>query len=144
MNISKNTKVYWVLCCFALVLTILLAEKASAGPDDDAMMGRPTFGENGKIFVVEFSPEGRRIDINLTGNPVATIDPDSVTVLGKVYPNSGKSHELNLVWLDNHYQIRDQLRPSDHIDIKVKDRRTEKVETFHFNNPHPKTDGDDE
>lgn len=142
MNTPRRFKGYWILSCFALVLIVLLAEHVSAGPDDDAMMGRPTFGENGQIFVVQFSPEGRRIDINLTGNPVATIDPNDITVLGHVFPFSGKSRELNLVWFDNHYQIRDQLGPSDHIDIEVKDRKTKKVETFHFNDPHPKSDGD--
>lgn len=143
MNTDRkfNGHFYWALSCVALVLIVTLAEQVNAGPDDDAMMGRPTFGQSGQIFVVRFSPESQRIDINFTGNQVATIDPDDITVLGHVFPFSGKPRELNVIWFDNHYQIQDRVGPSDHVDIEVKDRKSSKSERFHFNGPHPDLDG---
>jgi hypothetical protein len=137
----ESTKIkfrYYGLVVIAIVLVFQFGNFAHAGPDDDAMMGRPTYEKNGQLFVVQFSPGNKRVDIKFAGDPMASVSKKDITVLGHVFSFSGESRDVSVDWVDNHFQIRDSLEPTAHLDLEIRDRKTFKSETFHFNGDHPK------
>ena len=117
-----------------LVILIWGLRLAFAGPDDDEKMGRPTFEKNGQFFTVQLSPEAKRIDVKVAGNPVAAVEPNDYRVFGRVHPRTGPQRALTLSKHEDHFHFQDQLRPEDQIEIQIQSGKGLKSETFLFDN----------
>lgn len=108
---------------------LVSAQKAAAGPEeDDAMRGRPTFQQSGQLFTIQFTPGSRSIEVKLAGDSVASVDPDQITLFGKAYPREGKPRDLTIVPGEGHYQIVDEVAPSEAIELKIKEKKSQKTE----------------
>src|ERR1035437_729989 len=81
---------------FAIAVSFAWSPRvAHADPEQDAiLMGRPLLRQNGKLFVIQFAPKARRVDILTAGKSVATLDPSSVKIFGRVFPIGGSPHDL--------------------------------------------------
>lgn len=128
----------WIRILIALLfvgIAMLLTGKLEAADseDDAARMSRPLLKQNGQLFVVQFAPGSRRLDVFAAGKSVATLDPSQITVFGRVYPLKGQPRELKIVWEDGHYQVAEPVENSTPIEVEVARKvDDQKRETFRF------------
>jgi hypothetical protein len=108
----------------------LTVVKVAADVEDDERMGRATFGQSGQLFSIKFIPGDRRLQVQLVGGNVATLDPDRIILLGRVYPRNGPPYDLNFMWTGTHFLILNNIDAEDRLEIKVLDRPTKKTEVF--------------
>src|SRR5438045_3154446 len=111
-----------------LVILISLAHVHAQTFEDDP--SRPVLGKTGQIFALKFIPGSKRLEIALVGSPTVTLDPDRLTVLGKVYPTKGQPKTLAVRAADHHFEILDNIDNSSAVEFEVKDRLTKKTETL--------------
>ncbi len=95
--------------------------------DDPA---RPVLGKTGQVFTLTFTPQNRRLEVALVGKPAVTLDPQQLTVLGKVYPSKGAPTTLRIQAASDHFEVLDRIDPSSSVEFEVKDQVTKKSETL--------------
>ena len=119
---------------FAIAVSFAWSPRvAHADPEQDAiLMGRPLLRQNGKLFVIQFAPKARRVDILTAGKSVATLDPSSVKIFGRVFPIGGSPHDLKMTWSEGHFNISEPIDASVPVEFEVSDKVTAKTETFRF------------
>jgi hypothetical protein len=100
---------------------------AQAVSDDPA---RPVLGKTGEVFSLKITPGSRRLDITLAGTPAATLDPEKLSVFGKIYPLKGESKTLRIEARNGYFEILDKIEDKATIEIEVKDKSTSKTETL--------------
>ncbi len=117
--------ILFVSACFLPITKV-----AAIGPEDDDMIrGRPTFQQSGQLFTVQFTPEDRSLSVKFAGDRLATVDPEKISLFGKVYPRKGKPRDLTIVLNQGSYQISDErYAPTDEVELKIKDKKTNKTE----------------
>lgn len=102
-----------------------------------SLMSRPFLTQNGQLFVIQFTPKSRRVDVLAAGKSIATLDPSSVRVFGRVYPRGGNPRDLSITWSSGFFKISDPIEDSTPIELEVSDRATSKSETFRFDKYSP-------
>ena len=108
------------------------AQKISGDP------ARPVLGKTGEVFALKITPQSRRLDITLAGTPAVTLDPERLTVFGRVYPAKGEAKKLRIEARGGHFEILDKIDPKSTIEIDVRDTTSNKSETLRFKqNPRP-------
>ena len=110
-----------ILCCTSWL--VLNAQET----DDPA---RPVLGKTGQVFSVKLTPQNRRLEVALAGKPAVTLDPQRLTVFGKVYPSKGEPTALRIQAAADHFEVLDKIDPSSSVELEVKDRVTKKSETL--------------
>ncbi len=132
----RHVKVYNLLLAILLFVTILfLVIRGLSNPieDEAQLRGRPTYRQSGQLFVVEFIPGDRRINVLTAGKPVASLDAERVVILGKVIPKRAKARNLKIEWQNNYFEIVEPIVPESEIEIKVSEKlQPQNSETFRF------------
>lgn len=119
-------------------VAFLFLHSAAADPEQDArLMSRPLLTQNGQLFVIQFTPKARRVDVLTAGKSVATLDPSSIKIFGRVYPIDGSPRDLKIEWKSGHFQIAEPIEANVPIELEVSDKATAKSETFRFDKSSP-------
>lgn len=111
----------------SILLFQIAALNAQEISDDPA---RPSLGKTGEVFSLKITPQSRRLDIAFAGTPAVTLDPERLTVLGRVYPAEGQSKQLRIEARSGYFEILDKIDAKSTIEIEVKDSATNKSETL--------------
>ncbi|MGE4130758.1 MAG: hypothetical protein AB7F86_03925 [Bdellovibrionales bacterium] len=111
----------------ALIALAACTTLAQTAPEDPA---RPTLGQTGKIFTVKYTPGARKIEIGLVGKPAVVMDPNKITVMGRVFSSNSKSTDLKVKPAGGHWEILNPIEESDTLELKVEDKTNKKTETL--------------
>lgn len=112
---------------FAWLISASFQLSAQQMTDDP---GRPTVGQAGQIFTIKWTPKSKKLEVAMVGTPAASIDPEKIVVLGRVFPAKGQPKKLDLRPVDGHFLVLDQIEPDATLEIEVKDPKSKKSETI--------------
>ena len=136
---TRDDKAVWILAILASLVLILWAHVSIGQTVDDLLLdNQPSITQAGQLFVIQFSPRGRQLDVKFAGEPAISIDPSKVIVFGRVYPAKGQAHDFKIAWMDGHFQIAEPIDLAKKIEFTINDIRTKKTETFQIDNLGPK------
>jgi hypothetical protein len=112
-----------------LIVQILIhfSSYAQTLTDDPA---RPVLGKTGEIFTLKLTPYSRRLEITLVGTPAVTLDPERLTVFGRVVSNDGPPKTLRIQAAGGHFEILDKIEPNSSLEFDIKDKTSKKSETL--------------
>jgi hypothetical protein len=125
-------------CVLAVALGLLLLPRGASGEPDDLDPARPQLGNQGEIFVLQFSPGNRRLTVDLAGKPAAILDLADIEVSGRALFESGEEKALRLKSVDRYFEILDPpIHVPAQLEFTVKDHRRKKTQTVRFKTKPP-------
>ncbi len=91
---------------------------------------RPTIGAAGQIFTVKITPKIRRIEVSFVESPLVTLDPEQLTIRGKIIPLQGKSRNLKLATRGKHVELLEPLTSGSRLELQIEEKGSKKSETL--------------
>jgi hypothetical protein len=92
---------------------------------------RPTMGSTGQLFTITITPKSRKLEISLAGKSAASLDPEKLIVLGKVFPVKGEPKALRIQTSEGHFELMDPIAPDSSLEFDVTDKASKKSEKLH-------------
>ena len=111
----------------------LFAQKSS----EDEILGRPTFGNSGKLLSVQYDSNQKQVLLDVAGKTASRFDLKSknVEVLGYLLNGSEPPKPVTLVQVGSAYRVNEPVEKGSTIEVKVRNKETGQSEAHKFKVP---------